>query len=449
MRIPETRYAITRDEVHIAYQVFGEGRHDLAIHLPLISNVDAIWDLPGWPELFWSFAEDARVILFDRRGLGVSDRPTSPDAMAVENGMEDLRAVLDAVGSQRVALLGLESGGTVMLLFAASHPGRVSALTLVSPLVSYWRTQDFPWGWSEDEADEWRSRVASGWGTDDFWRWNAQTMGEAVSDEDARRYAKFCRLCASPQAALTIDAVERQVDVRAVLPQIQVPTLVMCTRGDIERGWWGAGPWVAEQIPGARFVEMDDVGHAPIRPEVYREFHAFLAHIRDSEAVFDRVLATVLFTDIVESTVRAVSLGDQAWRELLERHHMIVRAQLERFRGNEMDTAGDGFFATFDGPARAIRCAQAIIEAVRPLRLEVRMGIHTGEVEVIDAKAGGIAVIIGSRTGAMAGASEILTTSTVKDLVAGSGLIFEDAGEHELKGVPDRWHLYRVVSESL
>jgi len=446
---PKTRYAKTADGVHVAYQVFGDGGNDLVIHLPWLSNVDAVWDLPDWAAVFRSFGGYARVILFDRRGLGVSDRPTSPDVMAVEKGMDDVLAVLDEVGSERAALLGYESGGTVMLLFAASYPERVSALALFSPLVFYWKTPDFPWGYTQEEAAEWRNRIESGWGTEEFWRWNAEGMGQTdASDEQIERYARFTRLCLSPQAALAIEEVERDVDVRAILPQIQVPTLVMATRGDIERGDWGAGPWVAEQIPGARFVEIPDNEHFPVRPDVYRDFELFLSQIREEERIFDRVLATVMVTDIVGSTERAFQMGDRAWKQLLATHHHRVRGLLARYRGREVDTAGDGFLATFDGPARAIRCALAIAQAMRDLRLELRIGLHTGEIELEGDEIRGIAVHIGARVASQAGAGDVLVTSTVKDLVAGAGLTFEDRGEHELKGVPDRWRLYQVVSES-
>jgi class 3 adenylate cyclase/pimeloyl-ACP methyl ester carboxylesterase len=443
---PKTRYAKTADGFHVAYQVFGEGGNDLVIHTPWLSNVDAIWDLPDWAAVFRSFGRYARVILFDRRGLGVSDRPTSPDAMAIEKGMEDMRAVMDEVGSERAALLGYESGGAVMLLFAASHPDRVSALVLYSPLVFYWKTPDFPWGYTEEQASEWWSRIESGWGTEEFWRWNAESMGQTdVSDEDVERYARFTRLCMSPQGALAIEDVERHIDVRAILPQIQVPTLVMATRGDIERRDWGAAPWVAERIPGAQYVEIPDDEHFPVRPDTYRDFELFLSKIQEEETIFDRVLATVMITDIVGSTERASQMGDRAWKQLLATHHQRVRGLLARYRGREIDTAGDGFLATFDGPARAIRCAVAIAQAIRDLGLELRIGLHTGEIELEGDEIRGIAVHIGARVASRAGTGDVLVTSTVKDLVAGSGLVFDDAGEHELKGVPDRWHLYRVI----
>ena len=446
MRIPTTRYTQTVDGVHIAYQVFGDGPHDLMIHLPWISNVDAVWEMEEWATILDAFGRHARVILFDRRGLGASDRPTSHDVMAIEQGIEDIRAVLGAVGSERPALLGYEAGGTVMLLFAASHPGRVSALGLVAPHVYYWKTTEFPWGNSHEDAAEWRARIEHGWGTPEFWRWNWQDISDrTLTDEEVEAWARFTRLCASPEAALAIDSVEQEIDVRAILPQIQVPTLVMRARGDLDRGFGQDSAWVAGQIPGARYIEVGSGDHIPWHIDEYGEFFGFLSQIHEREAIFDRVLATVLFTDIVDSTHRAAELGDRAWRDLVERHHTVSRAIIGRYRGSEVDTAGDGFFATFDGPARAVTCAREIIEAVRPIGLEVRAGVHTGEVETINDKVGGIAVAIGARVGSTAGPSEVLVSQTVKDLTAGSGLTFEDAGEHELKGVPDRWRLYRVV----
>jgi class 3 adenylate cyclase/alpha-beta hydrolase superfamily lysophospholipase len=444
---PETRYAKTVDGVHIAYQVFGDGPPDLVIHVPFISNVDAFWDFPEFARFLSGFARHARVIVFDRRGLGVSDRPASLDALAIEKGMEDLSAVLDAAGSTRAALFGAEAGGSLMLLFAASFPERVLALGLFAPSIYYWKTPEFPFGMSEEDAAEWRARIQTEWGTASFWRKNALEMGEDQSDAEVERWARFTRLSASPSTALALDEVERAIDVRAVLPQIQVPTLVMETSGDAER-WWGGrrrGRLIADRIPGARYAEIDDPVHFPTRPAAYEPFIEFLNGVRERESVFDRVLATVLFTDIVDSTAQSATLGDREWRRVREEHDRIVRAQLARHRGRAIKTMGDGFLATFDGPARGVYCAKEIVERVRPLGIEVRSGLHTGEVELDGDDVAGIGVAIGARVGAKAGPSEVLVSQTVKDLVAGSGLLFEDAGEHELKGVPDRWHLYRVV----
>jgi class 3 adenylate cyclase len=273
-------------------------------------------------------------------------------------------------------------------------------------------------------------------------------MGDEEPDADElRRFARWSRLCASPSAARAIERTERDTDIRSILSGIQVPTLVLLGEKDRDRKW-GAAPWVAEQIPGARFHERPGAPHfmQPEETEAFEEIDRFVEGVRHVEAEFDRVLATVMFTDIVGSTKKAADQGDQRWGELVARHHAVVRTMLARYRGAEVDTAGDGFFATFDGPARAVRCAQEISAAVRPLGLEIRAGVHTGEVQMVDGKIAGIAVVIGARVGARAGASEVLVSQTVKDLVAGSGLTFEDAGEHELKGVPDRWHLYQAVS---
>jgi pimeloyl-ACP methyl ester carboxylesterase len=415
-----------------------------------MSNVDANWDAPGWGALLREFGRRARVIMFDRRGFGISDRPTSPEAMTLEKAMDDMSQVMDATGSERAIVYGIEAGAAVSLLFAASYPDRTTGLVLQAPLVCSWKSEDFPWGESEADVNEWQSLIETSWGTEEFWRYNFSQMDDPEPDaEILRAWARWSRLCASPQAALAIDEVERQVDVRALLPQVRVPTLVLQAEADRGDGLWGASPWIAERIPGARYFEVPNAHHIPQAEDVaaLAEIDRFVAGIREEEAEFDRVLGTVLFTDIVGSTERAAALGDRAWRDLVERHHATVRALLARYRGVEMDTAGDGFFATFDGPARAVRCAEAVVGAVRSIGLEVRAGVHTGEIQTIDGKAGGLAVVIGARVGHLASASEVLVSQTGKDLVAGSGLVFEDAGEHELKGVPDRWHLYSVVAE--
>ncbi|HSS35364.1 MAG TPA: adenylate/guanylate cyclase domain-containing protein [Patescibacteria group bacterium] len=445
MDVPETRYVRTHDGLHVGYQVFGSGPYDLVWN-DTMANLDANWDLPSWAAVLRALGQRARVISFDRRGLGVSDRPASSDGMSLELGMEDLRAVLDAVGSERPVHMGFSWGCALSLLFAASYPDRTAGLALLAPAVYYWRTPEFPWGsvaLGEPVPEE------APWGTDEHARAELDDLGVPHPDDaEVRAWAKWFRLVASPAAAALAVEAARQTDVRALLPQIQVPTLVLSKEGDRDRPSGGAAPWVAAQIPGARFVEVPGVESMPTARDtvLYDTVDRFARDIRDEEAEFDRVLATVLFTDIVGSTERAAALGDRAWRDLAERHHGVVRAMLARYRGTEVDTAGDGFFATFDGPARAIRSAQAIREAVRPLGIEVRAGCHTGEVETIDHKVAGLAVNIGSRVAALAAPSEILVSSTVKDLTAGSGLVFEDAGERELKGVPDRWRLYRVAS---
>ena len=448
MKAPTSRYVKTDDGVSIGYQVFGQGPYDLVLNDGWMGNLDFNWEMPDFAGFYERLARQARVIMFDRRGCGISDRPTDPDQIAIEKGMDDMRAVMDAVGSERAVVFGFEAGAAVSLLFAASYPERVAALVLMAPLVRNFPTDDFPWGFPAALAEEWLSRIESQWGTPELWDWNMTGMGAPNTPAaDLERLARWSRLCASPAAALAIEGAQQQIEVRALLPSIQVPTLVMMKEGDRD-GVWGAAPWVADRIPGARFVELPGPEHWIDAKDTraFEEIDAFVGAIHAEEADFDRYLATVLFTDIVGSTEKAAELGDTAWKALLERHHGTVRAMIGRYRGTEISTAGDGFLATFDGPARGVKCAQAIAEAVQPLGLQIRAGLHTGEVETIDRTVGGIAVHIGARVGALAGPSEVLVSQTVKDLVAGSGLTFEDAGEHELKGVPDRWRLYRVAS---
>ncbi len=445
MDVPETHYVKTGDGLHIAYQVFGTGPYDLVWN-DTMANVDANWDLPSWAAFLRELGRHARVIHFDRRGLGVSDRPASPDVMSLERGMEDLRAVLDAIGSERAVHLGFGWGCALSLLFAASYPGRTAGLALLAPEVYSWSTPEFPWGIAPLGQPVPSDDLP--WGTDEHARANLADMGGPTDEAEVRAWAKWFRLVASPGAAALVSQATRQTDVRTLLPQIQVPTLVLLKSGDLTRPYGGAAPWVAAQIPGARFVEIPGPESFPTARDeaLFDAVDGLAREIRDQEAEFDRVLATVMFTDIVGSTERVAALGDRAWRELAQRHHGVVRTMLNRYRGTEVDTAGDGFFATFDGPARAVRCALAIRDAVRPLGIEIRAGCHTGEVETIDGKVGGVAVNIGARVAALAAPSEVLASSTVRDLTAGSGLTFEDAGERELKGVPDRWRLYRVVA---
>jgi pimeloyl-ACP methyl ester carboxylesterase len=449
MDTPESQYVETEDGTHIGYQVFGEGP-DLVLSEGWMSNIDANWDLPDaqYPDFLRAMARRFRVITFDRRGFGISDRPESASAMPVEKSMDDMRAVMDAVGCERALLAGFESGATVSVLFAATLPERTRGLILMAPLVYSRRTPDFPWGWTDVEEREWDDMIRQHWGTERFWEFNFASMGDVPDRATLRAWAKWSRLCASPRAALAIEQVERQVDVRAVLPQIQVPTLVLLRAGDADRGTWGAARWVSEQIPGARYVEIPGTDHFFFAndTELFDEIDSFVTGIGRHESRFERVLSTVLFTDICGSTATASALGDREWRAIVERHHAVVRAMLGRYRGVEVDTAGDGFFATFDGPARAIYCARDIVEAVRPLGIEIRAGVHTGECETIDGKVGGMAVVIGARVGSLAVPSEVLVSQTVRDLVAGSGLEFHDRGAHELKGIPDRWQVYAAAT---
>ena len=447
VEIPETRYAMTADDVSIAYQVVGEGEIDLVfVASAFTSNVELAWEWSVTQTVFKALLARGRLVLFDRRGTGLSDSVSGERLPTLEARMEDIRTVMDAAGVGRAVLYGIEDGAAQCFAFAASYPERARAIVSVGASSRGLWAPDSPWLWTNEQWEEDITRIEEGWGSPAF----AQGFTEYVFPEHAhdpafvRAYGRIMRHSLSRADAVAAERMYRDTDVRQILPLIQAPTLVMHFSGDqvesVEEG-----RYIAARIPGATFLELPGPDHGPMAGNL-AEFDRFLSTLRAEDAEFDRTLATVLFTDIVGSTERASELRDAAWKESLERHHATVRAMIGRYRGVEVDTAGDGFLATFDGPARGVRCAQAITEAVQPLGLEIRAGLHTGEVETIDGKVGGIAVHIGARVGALAGPSEILVSSTVKDLVAGSGLVFEDAGEHELKGVPDRWHLYRVTS---
>ena len=445
MDTPQTRYAKTIDGVYIAYQVRGSGPVDLVYIMGFAGNFEIEFDSPWGARFIERLSSFSRVILFDKRGTGLSDRVVAtPD---LDARADDLRAVLDAAGSERAVLVGDSEGGALAAFFAAAHPDRVLALVLLGSGARVAWAPDYPLGMStEDRAAE-RDALVEDWGSiqkaSAFLEDEAPT--HANDPEWIRWAARAERHAASPAAALAFEEVWYGTDVRGVLPSVRAPTLVLSRAPDDH----ARSQDLAERIPGAKHVHVPGKDHVPYAGDIeplLGEVERFVRSVSAEEASFDRVLATVLFTDVIGSTVKATELGDRAWRELLEHHHSVVRAMIGRYRGVEVDTAGDGFFSTFDGPARGVRCAQAISEAVTTLGIEVRAGLHTGEVETIDGKVGGIAVHIGARVAALAGPSEILVSSTVKDLVAGSGLSFEDAGEHELKGVPDRWHLYRVAT---
>ncbi len=438
--IPKTRWAKTVDGAYIAYQDFGEGPLTLVVIHGWVSHLEVYWEQPRYARFMRRLAQGIRILNFDKRGTGMSDRFTRPPDL--EARMDDVRAVMDAAGVERAALLGWGTGGPQLAcFFAATHPERTVALC-IDPLV-YERWSSVL-GQAEEELEANVSEIVAAWGEE-----VATGYDDPPDDPEFVRWdAKIARFAATPGSMAALSRMWFETDVRDVLPTIRVPTLVLHKTWD---GSW-ASPQMAARvvhlIPGARAVAVP--GKEGViwveEPEPYvSAIETFLASVQHEEAEFGRVLATVLFTDIVGSTEKATELGDRTWKEFLERHHSSVRALIARYRGKEVDTAGDGFFASFDGPARAVRCAQAIMEAVVPLGLEIRAGVHTGEVETIDGKVGGIAVHIGARVGSLAGASEILVSQTVKDLVAGSGLTFEDAGEYELKGVPDRWRLYRVM----
>jgi len=448
--VPDIRYARSTDGVHIAYLVAGDGPIDVLVVAPAYSNIELIWAIPSLGPFLGALASIARVVCFDPRGTGLSDPLTVDRLPTLEARVADALTVMEAAGSERPALFGMDATGPLAIFFAATYPERTAALILFGTFACGLQDEEYPWAWSVEEWEAHDRDVDERWGQPDFVesfvRWIAPNA--RLDRGSITLWAHYFRHAASPGVAVALNQLERETDVRRVLRTVQAPTLVMHRRDervyDIEEG-----RYLARHIPGARLVEFQGADHLPGDGDmsaVIEEVGRFLGSVRDEEASFDRVLASVLFTDIVGSTERAVEVGDRRWRETIEDHHATVRAMLARYRGVEIDTAGDGFFATFDGPARAVRCAQAIVEAVRALELEVRVGVHTGEVETIDRKVGGIAVNIGARVGGMAGPSEVLVSSTVKDLVAGSGLVFQDRGEHDLKGIPDRWRLYAVVA---
>jgi class 3 adenylate cyclase len=435
--LPETRYAKSGD-VHIAYQVVGSGPFDLVFVPGFISHVDHVWEEPRWGGFLQRLASFSRLICFDKRGTGLSDRVSAVPTL--EERMDDVRAVMDAVGSERAALFGISEGGPMSLLFAATHPERTLALTL------YGSYALFPTAvMSPERLAHFLEQVEESWGTGMLVSNFAPSLGEDVAFR--RWWARFERLGASPSAVKTLMRMNSEIDIRGILPAIHVPTLIMHRVGDA-RVNVAAGRYLAQHIAGARYVELPGSDHlfcAGDSRRILDEIEEFLTGSH-SDSETDRALATVLFTDIVGSTERAVALGDREWRHLLELHHACVRRELARFRGKEVKTLGDGFLATFDGPARAVRCAEAIRDHVRDLGLEVRSGLHTGEIEIMPNDVGGIAVHVAARVAHMARPGEVLTSNVLRELVAGSGLRFADRGVHALKGLSDDMRLFAAVA---
>ena len=441
---PATKYA-SSGGVSIAYQVLGDGPLDLVLVPGWVSNLDVFWEEPAVERFFRRLASFSRLILFDKRGTGLSDRVV--DLPSLEVRMDDVRAVLDAVGSEHAALFGYSEGGPMCALFAATYPARASALIMCGAYARMMAAPDYTIGRTQEQYDAFLEEIIRDWGGPVGIE---RRVPSHVNDPRfCDWWARFLRASASPQAAAMLLRMNAQVDIRHVLPSIRVPTLVLHSvldqTMDVRQG-----RYLAEHIAGAKYVELQGPDHLPFASDsevITDEIEEFLTGVRH-DPVVDRVLATVLFTDIVGSTEKAAALGDRRWRQLVEGHHQTVRRELGRFRGREIDTAGDGFFAAFDGPARAVRCACAISQAVRPLGIELRAGLHTGECEVMGEKYGGIAVHIGARVAAHAEPGEVLVSSTVKDLVAGSGLSFDDRGVQPLKGVPGDWHLFAVAQEA-
>ncbi len=436
---PQVQYAKSGD-VSIAYTVSGSGDFDLVVVPGYISNLDLFWDSP-LAQTYERWGTFSRLILFDKRGTGISD-PVHQVA-TLEQRMDDVRAVMDAAGSQRAALLGVSEGSAMSLLFAATYPERVTALVLFGAMARTTEAPDYPFAAPREALIESDAELAPYWGQGI----TAEIFVPSVAEMPEMREfgAKLERQGASPAMRKKYYEMFLDVDVRDVLPMVRVPTLVLHSHGDRVVNF-RAGRYVAEHLPNARFVELPGIDHSLLgNPTALDEVEEFLTGVRPV-AEPDRVLATVMFTDLVGSTEKAAQLGDHSWRRMLDEHERLVRAQLERYRGVEVKTTGDGFLATFDGPARGIHCGTAITQAVSPLGVEARVGLHSGELERRGSDVAGIAVHIASRVGSLAGASEVLVSETVKGLVAGSGIAFEERGEHELKGVPDRWRLFAVAS---
>jgi pimeloyl-ACP methyl ester carboxylesterase len=436
MQPPDTRYAKSGD-VHVAYQVFGEGPINLVFAPPFVSNVENYWDEPDFARWLLRLGSYARVVMFAKRGTGMSDRV--PELPGLDQRMDDLRAVMEAAGMGEAALLGISEGGPLTAMFAATHPERCRALVLYGSFARF-----ASWLPTEAALAEFLGYIDQAWGTGGSLPLFAPTRGSDPAFQ--RWWGRFERLGASPAAAKALMRMNSQIDISDIVPTIRVPTLVIHRTEDVTINVEG-GRYLAEHIPGARYLELPGKDHIPFvgdnAAEIADAIEEFLTGARTPITV-DRVLATVLFTDIVGSTEKAAELGDRRWRDLLDNHHATIRRNLARFRGHEVKTTGDGILATFDGPARGVRCARAIADEIRPLGIEVRAGLHTGECEVIDHDIGGIAVHIGARVAALAGAGEVLVSSTVKDLVAGSGLRFGDRGRQSLKGVPGEWHIFAV-----
>jgi class 3 adenylate cyclase len=437
---PSTQYAKHGDR-RIAYQVWGEGPRELVIVPGFVSHLEVAREHRPYERYMQRLASFARVVVFDKAGSGLSDPLVGSETF--EQRVDDIGAVMDAAGCERAAVMGMSEGASMTILFSAMHPERVDAAILYGTIVRSKAAEDFPWA-VEDEA--WQVGFE---GIQEAWGEGATLFSQArgmMEDEGFRAWwSRFERMAASPSTALAALRLDAEIDIREFLPSVRVPTLVLHRQDD----FWPVDQarYAAERIPDAKLVVLEGDSHWPWIGDtdaVTGEIEEFLTGARHAPEP-DRILATVLFTDIVDSTGHAAKLGDRRWRSLLEDHESLVRRQLERFQGREVKTTGDGFLATFDGPARAVRCARAIAEEVRPLGIEVRAGLHAGECELRDSDVGGIAVHIGARVSAAAGAGEVLVSSTVKDLVAGSGIEFEERGECELKGVPGTWRLYAAA----
>ncbi len=440
--VPETHYARSGD-VNIAYQVTGHGPIDLVFVMGWVSNLEAFWQEPSVAGFFNRLASFSRLILFDKRGTGLSDRVPIDRLPTIEQRMDDVRAVMDAAGSSRAALFGVSEGGPMCSVFAASFPQRTSALVMYGSYAKRVWDAEYPWAPRQEERESWYSLLEREWGSGA----DIEILAPNADDRFRDWWARYLRMSASPGAAVALGRMNTAIDIRQLLSAIRVPTLILHRTGDRDIDV-GGSRWMARQIADAKYVELSGDDHLPWvgdQDAILDEVEEFLTGVRHGPDP-DRVLATILFTDIVESTVRAAELGDRGWRDLLGQHNSVVRGELERFQGREIDNAGDGFYASFDGPARAIRCALAIRDGLRRIGLEVRAGIHTGECEVLGDKLAGVAIHVAARIAATGGRGEVRVSGTVHDLVAGSGIAFQDLGPTALKGMPGEWGLFQVAA---
>ena len=438
--LPKTKYARSGD-VLIAYQIIGEGPVDVVWAPGTMSHLDMDWEMPRRALFFERFSKFCRLIRFDKRGTGLSDRPVK--MATLEERADDIRAVMDDVGIERANLIGVSEGGSMACLFAATHPERLISLMIWGAQARWISSPDHPWGQTQVEHDQMLAAIQDDWPSFDYITGFGAGVGRDADPAFIESVARYMRAAASPSAVRAYETMNGQIDTRPILPSIQAPTLVMNRTGDACANVHAARD-MASRIPGAKFVEYPGNSHSPMLDDmdtILSDIQEFITGERPIDSS-DRILATVLFLDIASSTARAAELGDGAWRNLLNSYYAIVRKELARFRGKETNTAGDGFLATFDGPARAVRCALAIVGAVRQLDIEVRAGVHTGECELMGDNVGGIAVHTGARIMAKADPGGVVVSGTVKDLVAGSGIAFQDHGVHELKGIPGEWKLF-------
>ncbi len=438
----ETKYARSGD-VHIAYQVVGEGPLDLVYVPGWVSHVELAWEEPDYARFLNRLGSFSRLIWFDKRGTGLSDRVPDNQLPTLEERMDDLRVVMDAVGSERAAVFGSSEGGNLSALFAATYPERTTALVMYGTFATRIWSPDYPWAPTPEERQQTYELVEREWGNKmDVSYYVPSKIGDEAF---IQRLATYMRRSASPGAAVALLRMNTAIDIREILPTIHVPTLVVHRTGDCDSNI-EEGRWIARRIPGARFVELPGDDHTPWIGDQDAILDAVQEFLTGERPVADvtRVLATILFTDIVESTRHAHDIGDQAWKALLDRHDLICRKCISRFRGRLIKGTGDGVHATFDGPGRAIGCAQEILESAQELGVEIRAGLHIGECELRGEEMEGVAVHLAARVAALAGPGEVLVSRTVRDLVAGSGIEFTDRGNHEFRGFPDKWQVFSV-----